>query len=355
MLLPLSQLPGITLYGYTAHVLEEMKKCRTEDKGGWVYYCPDCKTSMILYNPCNKRGCPICYRKNQIQWQKKAERKLLPVTHYHLTFSIPEIYTGIWLKNRKDVMDSFFIAVREAIALVGKESELLLGSLLVFQSHGRGMSYKPHMHCVLSGGGLDRDKKWTNISSIPTRKMEQVFEEIFEEEIHRRLKDSEDTQDKKKKAKQYRVYIGIHEGSGKRIIEYLSRSRNGVVINMDQEFGMDEESIEFKEIDSGVEWKTRLKKTTFIERYLNHIPPEGSVVARYYGLYSNRHKEDLRIAKDQVGDGKEEVLKPYKELCPKCKKEMVVIAIINKNEKHKFWKYGSNHGPPKHREIISAA
>jgi len=352
ILLPLSQLPEITLTASVAHALENMKKCRTAEKGGRVLFCPDCKTSMILYNPCNKRGCPICYRKNQLQWQKKAERKLLPATHYHLTFSLPETYTGIWLKNKEEVMDSLFIAVREAIAVIGQESGLLLGSLLVFQSHGRGMSYKPHMHCVLSGGGLDSEKKWAELKNIPTRKMEQITEETFEEELKKRLKSDVEVRDIK--AKQYRIYTGIHEGSGKHIIEYLSKSRNGVVIDMGQELNIVGESIEFKETDGGVERNTRLNKSTFIERYLNHIPLEGSVVARYYGLYSNRHKEELRIAKEQVGNDEEE-LEPYKELCPKCKQEMIVIEIIKKHEKYLFKKYGSNQGPPGHGEILSVA
>lgn len=353
-LLSLSQLPGITLTASVAHALENMKKCRTAEKGGRVLFCPECKTSMILYNPCNKRGCPICYRKNQLQWQKKAERKLLPTTHYHLTFSLPETHTSIWLKNKEVVMDSLFIAVREAITVIGEESGLLLGSLLVFQSHGRGMTYKPHMHCVLSGGGLDKDKKWNELKNIPTRKMEQKTKEIFEYEIQKRLQGDVESHDKKEKAKQYRIYTGIHEGSGKNIIKYLSRSRNGVVIDMGQELNIEEESIEFKEVDGGVVRKTRLKKTTFIERYLNHIPPEGSVVARYYGLYSNRHKEDLRVAKEQVGKEEEE-LESYRELCPKCKTEMIVIEVIRKHEKHVFKKYGSNQGPPGHGEILGVA
>ena len=213
-LLSLSQLPGITFSASMAHALESMKKCRTAEKGGRILFCPDCKTSMILYNPCNKRGCPICYRKNQKQWQKKAERKLLSATHYHLTFSLPETYTGIWLRNKEAVMDSLFIAVREAITVIGEESGLLLGSLLVYQSHGKGMSYKPHMHCVLSGGGLDRDKNWNELKNIPTRKMEQKTKEIFEEEIKKRLQN--DVEAHEKKTKQYRIYTGIHEGSGKR-------------------------------------------------------------------------------------------------------------------------------------------
>jgi hypothetical protein len=353
ILLPLSQLPGITLSASLAHAFENMKKCRTAEKGGRVLYCPDCKTRVILYNPCNKRGCPICYRKNQLQWQRKAEHKILATTHYHLTFSIPEFYTGLWLKNKKMFMNCMFIAVREAIALIGQESGLLLGSILVFQSHGSRMSYKPHIHCILSGGGLDKNKKWTSLQNTPTRKMEEITQKTFEKELRKRLNNNVEIYTSK--SKQYPIYTSIHEGSGKTIIEYLSRSRNGVVINMEQEFIIDEDHIKYKETDGGIEREIRLKKKTFIERYLNHIPPEGAVVVRYYGLYSNRHKKDFRIAEEQIGNCIDKKPESYKELCPQCNKEMVVIEIINRNEKDRFWKYGNEQGPPRHGDIIPAA
>ena len=63
----------------------------------------------------------------------------------------------------------------------------------------------------------------------------------------------------------------------------------------------------------------------------------------------------MKIAKEQIGNCNEEKPEPYKELCPKCKKEMVVIEVITKNDMHIFWKYGNEQGPPRHRDIIAAA
>lgn len=354
ILLPLSQLPGVTLTGAMAHALEQMKKCRTAENGGRVLYCPQCHTKIVLYNPCNKRGCPICYKKNQLQWQKRTEHKILATTHYHLTFSIPEIYTGVWIQDPKAVMNSLFAAVKNAIKVVEEDSGLLLGSLQVFQSHGRGMAYKPHMHCVLSGGGLDSNKQWVELERLPIRKMEQETKERFENELRAKLPGDRTVQAIRSKIKQYRVYVSKHVRSGQSIIQYLAKSRNGVVIDMGQEFSIDEESIEFREIDNGVERTTRLSKKTFIERYLKHIPPEGFVVTRYYGLYSNRHKNDLRIAREQIGDVEEEY-KPYKELCPKCETEMVVVEIIAKEDKQLCFRYGDEQGPPEHGVILSVA
>jgi hypothetical protein len=355
ILLSLSNLPSITVTESEKHTLENIKKCRTSEKGGRVLICPNCDSKIILYNPCNKRGCPICYRKNQIQWQKKAERRILPITHYHLTFSIPDSYTTLWLENKREVMESLFIATKEALQLVKKDSGLLVGSLLSFHSHGRGMCYKPHIHCALSGGGIDTDNKWKKLSNIPIRYMEEVTEKVFSRELKIRIQAKDLIIPKKEKPKQYRIYVRIHEKNGNNIIQYLAKSRNGVVIDMEQELKDVGDSIEFKENNNMGDCTTQLKKTTFIERYLNHIPLQGSVVTRYYGLYSNRHKADFDSAKVQVSEKEEKCEMPYKELCPKCKQEMVVLESISSADRQLFWRYGNEQGPPKHREILCFA
>src|SRR5512137_867298 len=90
------------------HVIENMGKCHTHELGGRVLICPDCGTRIVQYNPCNKRGCPTCYKKNQIQWQQKAQKRVLPTRHYHLVFSIPERYTTIWLRHKCAVTEALF-------------------------------------------------------------------------------------------------------------------------------------------------------------------------------------------------------------------------------------------------------
>ena len=355
ILLSLSNLTSITVTEAEKHTLEQIKKCRTSEKGGRILICPNCESKIVLYNPCNKRGCPICYRKNQIQWQKKAEQRILPTSHYHLTFSIPDSYTTIWLANKKEVMDSLFNAAKEALQLVSQESGLLVGSLLSFHSHGRGMCYKPHIHCALSAGGLDSDNTWRKLNNIPIRSMEEITEKVFIRELNNRIKADESVVPKKEKRKQYRIHLSIHEKNGNTIIQYLSKSRNGVVIDLQQELKDVGDSIEFKEHNNPSNCITQLKKVTFIERYLNHIPIQGSVVTRYYGLYSNRHKANFDTAKLQVYEQPEKIAVPYKELCPKCNEEMIEVANISSSNSQVFWRYGNEQGPPKHKEILCIA
>lgn len=96
-----------------------MTECRTTRYGGRVVQCPDCGKTQVLYNSCNKRGCPICYRHRQKQWEAHVRVRILHTNHFHLVFSIPEAYTGVWLLHKKEVMNAFFESVKKAI---GKRS-----------------------------------------------------------------------------------------------------------------------------------------------------------------------------------------------------------------------------------------
>ena len=356
MLTSLHELPGITLSGTLAHSLDSMKKCRTHELGGRMLECPECGTRIIQYNPCNIRGCPICYLKNQIQWKTKARKRILPTRHYHLTFSIPEHYTRIWLSHKKEVVESLFQAVRVAIQTIVETEGLLIGSLLVFQSHGTGMSYKPHMHCVLSGGGLDGNGRYRELRSIPFHALEAMTEEEFESNIKKSLGAEEVAGICLEKSNSYKVYTGVHKENGNTIIEYLSGTRNGVVVDIEEEIEEEDNGIVIKQNDNGIVRITHLDTKTFLVRYLNHIPPARTVMARYYGLYSNRHKEDYKRARKQVKNEneKEEVL-PYNELCPVCNAETRVAFLFKRDELHLIPGIRNKNGPPRHGCIINIA
>lgn len=349
--LSLSTAQGITLSNDMVLALEGMKKCRTVKNGGRILFCPHCKAHIVLYNPCNKRGCPVCATKNHLAWQNKTLKRILPTTHYHLTFSIPEYYTPLWLKNKKIVADCLFKAVSTAIDELGKAAGLLIGSILVFQSHARGMAYKPHIHCVLSAGGLDKTDTWQNLQNLPLRLLEETTKTTFEEEIVQKLGHCIVLND----TARYRVFVQIHENTGAHIVQYLSKTRTGVVLDPEQELLIDDDVVEFFEEHNGEQRTTRLSQKVFLERYLNHIPVKGSVTARYYGLYANRHKQEYAKAYEQLSQEKQEHLEPYVEKCPECNSELTLVLKFKKNETPDFETYGFNRGPPNHADFKAIA
>jgi len=340
------------------YALSNMQTCRTAERGGQILCCPDCGSAMIRYNPCNHRGCPICYRKNQIKWSIKRQKKLLPVSHYHLVFSIPQVFVITWLLYKRNTIEALFLCVGKAISELGEEYGLLQGSVLAFHSHGKGMCYKPHIHCVLTAGGMNENKKWVEIGSLKYTKIVEKIRETFYRILAERILLEHLPDLRTINEREWSVHSTMHQNTGKWIIDYLSHSISGVVIQMDQDFLIDKEkrTVRFTEEHSGQKIETVLNYKTFTERYLNHIPPSREVMIRYYGLYANLHANELEQIRNElsVPDNEEDELddKVQENSCPMCQGKMFAVITFAPNEIPLFIRYAYVHGPPEHGEMI---
>jgi hypothetical protein len=312
-----------------SRALERMHTCRTMDCGGRLLKCPNCATRAIVYNPCNQRGCPECAKRNQMLWKQKVEQKLLPVSHYHLVFSIPRAYTDTWLRNKRAVIQALFKSVSSVLAQTISEQNVLAGSVLVFQSHGKGMCYKPHMHCILSAGGLTDNKVWQEIGSLPYNIMAEQFSTLMSKELGKKILPEclPDTQ--LIRHTEWTIHPEYHHTSGNNIVGYLSHTACGSVINLKQDFKITTNTISFTETHNGKSIETELDKNTFVSRYFNHIPPDGVVCVRYYGLYSNKRKEDVEEARKQFpAEVEKKDDESVIDLCPKCNARMSTMVIF---------------------------
>jgi hypothetical protein len=347
--------PDFTLTSDEEYALSNMSTCRTPERGGQIFSCPDCGSAMIRYNPCNQRGCPLCYQKNQIKWKNRRQKKLLPVSHYHLVFSIPQAFVITWLLHKRKVIESFFLCVSMAIKEIADEYGLLLGIVLAFHSHGKGMCYKPHIHCVLTAGGMNINKKWIEIGSLQYNRLAEQLQRTFYQILRERLSAEELPDRRTFTDQEWKVHPTMHQKTGKWIMEYLSHSISGVVIDMHQDFLIDKQkgTIGFFEMHSGNKLETVLSNSTFTERYLNHIPPSSEVMIRYYGLYSNLHADDLEVIRNELVEiDDEEEIETKINTCPMCQGQMIAVMAFLPNELPLFIKYTYFHGPPVDGEMI---
>lgn len=327
--------------------VENMHTCRTAVRGGRIVQCPKCYTRTIIYNPCNTRGCPICSSRNKVLWQKKVSKKLLPVSHYHLVFSIPSAFTTTWLRNKKRVAEILFKSVSKVIAELRATTGLLCGSALDFQSHGRGMSYKPHIHCILSDGGINKNGQWERLGTLRYTEMAHRFHEIAYQELLKQIRIESLPNIKDIKENEWHVYPEYHRDTGKSIAGYLGHSACGAVINLKQTFDINENTIRFSETHNGKQIETVLGKKVFVERYLNHIPPAGLVTIRYYGLYSNQHTDDLKAIRKEFEPIQETEEESIIDLCPNCQTRMYTVVLFPANSDPDEIEQLCSHGPPR--------
>lgn len=272
---------------------------------------------------------------------------MINTNHYHVVFSIPQAFTSVWLRHKKDFMNAFFECVKRSIATITTDYGITPGCVAVFQTHGKGMAYKPHVHCALTAGGITETGEWIPLGTISYTRLGKVVQDNLVKELKK--KGIEELPEISEiNIREYTAYATYHQNSAEKIIGYLSHTANGVVINLNQKIVEDtaKGTFRFTEMHAGKEISTELQKETFVERYINHIPPLHTVTVRYYGLYSNQYSSKLEKLQKQFPmeiDYEEEEMVDH---CPNCHAPMEIIKTLEPYEAVQVFGDLCEQGPP---------
>jgi hypothetical protein len=68
--------------------------CRTAAMGGHRLACDECDATTIHYHACRDRHCPRCQRGASEHWCERQRANVLPVTYYHVVFTLPHELNG---------------------------------------------------------------------------------------------------------------------------------------------------------------------------------------------------------------------------------------------------------------------
>jgi hypothetical protein len=149
-----------------AAVLRAIARCRTAELGGHLDVCVDCGHERPSYNSCHNRHCPKCQSIEQAKWIAEREARILPTAHFHVVFTIPSELHTLARFRREEVFDLLFKATARTLLDLGRQRlEAELGATMVLHTWTRDLRFHPHVHAIVTGGGLSLDAtRW-----IPTR------------------------------------------------------------------------------------------------------------------------------------------------------------------------------------------
>src|SRR5450631_1105669 len=138
-------------------VMSAITACRTGALGGHVEACDDCGMMRIAYNSCRNRHCPKCQGPARAAWLAAREAELLPVPYFHVVFTLPAQIAMIAFQNKAAVYAILFKAAAEAMMMLASNPRRLgaeIGVVAVLHTWGQTLQHHPHVHCIVSGGGL---------------------------------------------------------------------------------------------------------------------------------------------------------------------------------------------------------
>ena|GEM_PF-3549619 len=171
MAVTLQAIPQASFAAYTAahkvprrvwKAAHAVMRCRTAPLGGHVRRCPQGHGTEIWYNSCRHRACPRCCSSRISQWLDHWQEQVLPTDHFHVIFTLPSELHELWQWNREAMTELLFTSVRETL---GTWLGATPGILAALHTWGRTLTLHPHVHCLVSGGGLDAEGQWR---AVPT-------------------------------------------------------------------------------------------------------------------------------------------------------------------------------------------
>jgi hypothetical protein len=308
---------------HVAKVLQRIKTCRTSALGYHLYRCTDdaCSHIKYQYHSCRDRHCPNCGAIKKQEWIEARTQELLPVKYYHVVFTTPHELNSVVMGHRKLLYKLLFDASAATLLCFAKDPKYLgatPGIISVLHSWGQQLSFHPHIHCIISGGGITGDNSWRDATGpspfrgrlgggqflFPVKAMSTVYRAKFLQALKQMIDKGEVTLPDNKDGKQllnllYRkdwiVYVKAPFGGPHAVIEYLGRYTHKVAISNHRIANINDEkgtvSFTYKDYaDAGKQKLMILTATEFIRRFEQHILPERFTKIRTYGYLANRNR-----------------------------------------------------------------
>lgn len=289
-------------------ILRDITRCRTPALGGHLDVCTKCNYSKPSYNSCRNRHCPKCQGLAQALWVEQRKVRVLPVRHFHVVFTLPHELNPVALGNRRVVFDLLFRAAAETLLAFGRNERWLgaqLGITAVLHTWTRELLFHPHLHCVVSDGGLSETARWLSGKGkgrflFPVKALAKVFRAKFLDGLTRKraqgklrfegdcsmLADdaSFDLLCKKVASKPWVVYAKRPFKGPGHVFEYLGRYTHRVAISNHRLTRVDQTQVTFRTKDGR---SVTLDPLEFMRRFFLHALPSGFVKIRHYGLYAS--------------------------------------------------------------------
>lgn len=291
--------------------------CRTAALGGHLDQCDSCEDVKVSYNSCRNRNCPKCGNLKKEQWILDRTSELLPVPYFHTVFTVPHQLNPLFLANPSLMYAILCKAASGTLAKLALDRKFLgaqVGVTMVLHTWGQNLSFHPHVHCIVPGGGLSLD----GLSFVRSRKKffipVKVLSKVFRGKLLALVKRAF-TEQKLKfvgtslpfakenaflalldtlYALDWVVYCKKPFKSSYHVVQYLSRYTHKTAIYNNRLKAMDEATVTFHYRDYKDDGKVKpltLDAMEFMRRFMQHVLPSGFQRIRYYGFLSNCNRK----------------------------------------------------------------
>jgi Putative transposase/Transposase zinc-binding domain len=297
-------------------VLSAIELCRTAALGGHLEVCVHCGHEHPAYNSCRNRHCPKCQALRQEAWIRARSERLLPAKHFHVVFTLPSELRGLARQYPRHVFEALMHAAADTLLDFGhRRLHATLGITIVLHTWTRKLEFHPHVHGLVTAGGLLEDESGWNAASetylFPVEAMRIVFRarmlaamaKLYDSGSFASFDDFADPERfdwlmRRIAEKKWVVYAKKPFREVRHVLQYLGRYTHRVAISNSRLVELTQTTVAFRTKDGKV---TTLEAVEFLRRFVQHVLPDGFHKIRHYGLYSATGSKALEVARARLG------------------------------------------------------
>jgi hypothetical protein len=251
------------------------------------------------------------------RWLEARKKDLLPISYFHVVFTLPEGLRPLALRNQGVVYNLLFQAASETLLQLAKDGKYLgaeIGFIALLHTWSQTLIDHPHVHCLVTAGGLSPDGlRWISSRKrffLPVKVLSSLFRGKFLDRLKKayesgRLKFPGRIEALRRDSafqkfltdlyqREWVVYAKPPLRRPEQVMDYLGRYTHRVALSNDRLVGLEGKQLTLRWRDSADGDRIKLltlEASEFIRRFLLHVLPDRFVKIRHYGLLSNRGRK----------------------------------------------------------------
>jgi putative transposase/transposase-like zinc-binding protein len=278
-------------------VIDNMLGCGTVEAGYTTYLCPHCLEEKRVAFSCKSSFCLSCCKVYVDEWVAHIGRTLYEgVSYRHTVLTMPDALHLEFYRNRAllaDLMQCGVAMLSDALSWFTKV-KLEAGYVVVLETAGRSGHWNPHLHILMTSGGMTPQKRWREVDYFPFT----VLHKKWQYHLFTMLKQRVGTRAIKAKIdalwrKYSRGLVAyLEEGKvpagGEGLAYYLAQYVVSPPISLRRILSYDGQRVRYWYNDHKTKQRQEeeVSALTFIGRMVQHILPKGFHRMRYYGLHA---------------------------------------------------------------------
>ena len=305
------------LYGteYYNEVAQKMLGCGKKEGGYSEYLCTCCGKDMrrIAFT-CKSCFCLSCSKGYTDDFVAQVSRVLQPGVKYrHMILTVPERQRIVFYRDRHEgkllsaLMRCGYECLDDVVSRAVRQ-KVKIGAIVVVQTHGRSGHYNPHLHIIMTSGGINEERgKWVELGYFPY----EIIHKKWQYHLFRMLKEMVPTDDMKLLIdalyKKYPRGLVAHvtkgkvpeqcRGLAKYLVKYVASPP--MAIRRITRYTGEEVTYWYNDHQTKKKEVVMVGVMTFIGRMVQHILPKGFQRIRYYGLQATKtFKKWVQVIKE---------------------------------------------------------